>query len=174
MALFKRSWPNAIRPSGAVHISCDADRMWCKVCGDTTPFDQSDKSGPLPTVRVVMTSMSISEGSFCRAQSWGVLGVFVGMVNVSPTYLKQWRNPQSRERTCAPPCSSSGHLGIIPAFLFWRWLSEVPIWFHICTLYLYADSHRLNYRSLDHLLSCLQSPSHCANQAHGQGLWELP
>lgn len=179
MTLFKRSWPNAVRSSGAVCISCDSDRSWCKVSVGKTQFDQSDKPEPLPTACVVMTSM-ISEDCFCRAQSCKMLCVFVGTVGVSPTYRKSfiWTAGETHgagERTCALPCFSSGRsnaLGIVWAFLFGDG-SRFEVFFHLLPYLLpLSMCWLLNYRSLDHLLSCLHCPSRCANQAHGWGLWE--
>ena len=181
MTLFKRSWPNAVRSSGAVCISCDADRTRCKVCVDKTQFDESDESEPLPAACVATTSMVISTGCFCRALSCEMLGLFVGVVGVSATYWNSlmWTAGETHRggRTCALPCCSSGRssaLGIVRAFLFWWWVL-IEVFFHlrpyllpvsICWLLF------LNYGSSDHLLSCLHSPSRCANQARGRGLWE--
>jgi len=61
-----------------------------------------------------MTSVMISEGCFCRAQTWEMLGVFVGIVGVSPAYWNSLVGTAGEthgagEMTCALRYFSSGH-----------------------------------------------------------------
>lgn len=137
MTLFKSSLSNAVRSWGAVCTSCDADRARWKVCVDKTQFEDSDKSELLLTVCVVMTSMMISEGCFYRAHSCEMLGL--------SNLLEQSRmdsrrgpvhNPTSLQVAPMPSalCEPS-------SFGSESWLRYFFVCFHICSLYLYADSH---------------------------------